>query len=417
MENHEIGDTFASGGQDSAEKQDVSPTPADPDIQHGIAQSDQQVDVGPSTAPADDSGDPNLNVSAQPVPIPSILVVGSQTFSVLPGGGFAIAHSTIQANGPAVTVQGVPWSLDRGQLIAGSSTLTLATGNTNGVLTAAGKTFTPLGHDRAIVEGHTLSINGPPTSISGTALSLASSGLVVGSEFFAFPTPAAGSLPETKAAVTFAGQKFTPLGGGSVAVGGNTLFRNGPAATISGTVVSVASSLLVVGSQTFALPTPGPSVLPNGVIIDGTTLGAGNSALTVSGTSYSLTSGSSGGYTLIYGSGQSSTTIRAKAGESLFLNAEGQVVVGSVTLPQTGSESIDLASVIMHGFGPINEAGTASVNGTDVETGIKDLNATASNNVAFTGEASTINIQNNLVICFACGVWVFLLWQNTGVWL
>ena len=386
----------------------------------------------------------------RPVPNPSVLEIGRQTFTALSSGGFAVADTTLQANGPAVTIQGVSVSLDKSSIVVGSSTLALPAGSGNGVLTAAGQTFTPLGGGSILLNGNTLSVNGPPATASGTILSLASSGLVVDSQIFALPTPALEVMHNTKNTITFAGETFTQLGSDAVAfhgttlvangavatisgtvisltssnlvVGsqtfalptpapklmsnankimtfagqtftqfgsdavafhGTTLVANGPAATISGTVISLASSNLVVGSKTFALPTPAPNAFPSAVVIDGTTLTAGASAVTISGNTLSLAFGSSGLYVAGHGSGSSTFSVPMTAGESALMDAEGHLVVVD------GSGDVGgLGSAIMLGFGPPNEAGTASATGKRIGTTPGNSSNATTGILGFTGKGS-----------------------------
>ena len=349
---------------------------ADPPSQPEAGQNDPEK---PNAPKLPDLGSDGI---IPPVPNPSVLEIGRQTFTALSSGGFVVADKTLQTNGPAVTIQGVSVSLDKSSIVVGSSTLALPTGSGNGVLTAAGQTFTPLGRGSILVNGNTLSVNGPPTTASGTVLSLASSGLVVDSQMFAFPTPAPVIMPNTKNTITFAGQAFTQLGSDAVAFHGTTLVANGPAATISGTVISLASSNLVVGSQNFALPTPAPNTLPSAVVIDGITLTAGGPVVTVSGNTLSLAFGSSGLYVAGHGSGSSTYSVPVTAGESASMDAEGHLVVD-------GSNDVGgLGSVIMFGFGPANEAGTASATGNGSGTTPGNSSNATTGVLGFTGKGS-----------------------------
>lgn len=359
-------------------KQDNAPEPetsvADPPLQPDTEQNSPDSSAGPNL---ENSGS---NDFIQPVPNPSILEIGRQTLTALPSGGFAVAGTTFRANGPAVTVQGVSVSLDSSQIIVGSETVLLPTGSANGVLTAAGQTFTPLSHGTILVNGNIISVNGPPTTASGTVMSLASSGLIVDSQTIAFPT----SPPNFMATeiITFAGQTFTRLESGAVAFDGMTLVANGPAASFSGTVVSLASSSLVIGSQTFAFPTSAPSAVPNAVVIDGNTLTAGGLAVTISGTTLSLVFGSSGLYVAVHGSGASTFSVPMTAGEVTSLDAEGQLAIG-------GSSDIGgLGSVIMFGFGPADTASKESITGNGISTIPGNSSNATTGILGFAGEGS-----------------------------
>ena len=361
-------------------KQGNAPEPGnlnvDPPSQPEAGQNDPEKPNAPELA---DLGSDGI---IRPIPNPSVLEIGRQTFTALTSGGFAVADTTLQANGPAVTIQGVSVSLDKSSIVVGSSTLALPTGSGNGVLTAAGQTFTPLGGGSILVNGNTFSVNGPPTTVSGTVLSLALSGLVIDSQIFALPTPAPEVIPNTKNTITFAGQTFTQLRSDAVAFHGTTLVANGPAATIAGTVISLASSNLVVGSQTFALPTPAPNAFHIAVVIDGTTLTAGASAVTISGKTLSLAFGSSGLYVGGHGSGSSTFSVPMTAGESASMDAEGHLVVD-------GSGDVGgLGSAIMFGFGPPNGAGTASATGKRIGMTPGNSSNATTGVLGFTGKGS-----------------------------
>ena len=141
---------------------------------------------------------------ATTAPTTSLLTVGSQTLTALPGSasGFSIDHSTLLPGSPAVVINGTTYSLNRaGSLIAGTSTIALATAGSrnanSGALTAGGETFTPLGGTAVVVDGTTISVGGAAITDHGTRLSLASNGLLVGSSTFAYATPAANTAVST----------------------------------------------------------------------------------------------------------------------------------------------------------------------------------------------------------------------------
>ena len=129
-------------------------------------------------------------------PTASLLAIGSQTLTALPGSevGFEIDHSTLLPGGSAISINGKLYSINGADsLIVGTSTIPLATvGSSNmsdGALTAGGETFTPLGSTAVVVDGSTISVGGSAITVNGTRLSLASNGLLVGSSTFAYATP------------------------------------------------------------------------------------------------------------------------------------------------------------------------------------------------------------------------------------
>ncbi len=144
-----------------------------------------------------------------PTATTSLLQIGSETLTALPGtaGGFEIGHSTLLPGSPAITIDGTIYSINKaGSLIAGTSTIALATAGSsntsNSALTAGGETFTPLGSTAVLVDGTTLSIGGPAITEDGTRLSLASNGLLVGSSTYAYATPVVNTATLTTASST-----------------------------------------------------------------------------------------------------------------------------------------------------------------------------------------------------------------------
>ena len=267
-----------------------------------------------STQPDPYLGDPKLkskpSLDGTTIPQPplaaSVITIGDQTLTALPKGGYSIADTTIQPNNPAITVHGTPISLGSSVLVVGLSTLSLESGNTNGVYVAGGVRFAKLDPGTILLGGNTLSVNGPATIVSGNAVSLASSGIVIAGQTFAFST----SAPEVMApsTLTIAGQTITQPGSSMAIVDGVTLSVNGVAKTVHDTVLSLASSGIVINGQTYALPTPAPDIAPrpdgiftiadqkvrllgsSAAIIDGMLLSINGPAETIFGKTISLAS-------------------------------------------------------------------------------------------------------------------------------
>ena len=157
-----------------------------------IMVSSTRISLGPSGVVVGTSTIPFSTLT----PTTSLLQIGSQTFTALPGSekGFEIDHATLFPGSSAIFVDGTRYSINEADsLIAGTSTIALATAGssnpTDSALTAGGETFTPLGSTAVVVDGSTLSVGGSAITADGTKLSLASNGLVVGSSTFAYATP------------------------------------------------------------------------------------------------------------------------------------------------------------------------------------------------------------------------------------
>jgi len=296
--------------------------------------------------------------SAPPQPIGPVVAIGGHTLTVLPSGGFAIADSTLHANDPAITILGTLVSVGSSELVAGSSTVKIPSGKPNGAFTAAGHAFTTQPGSGVIVAGNTLSVSGPAATVSGTVVSLASSGLIIGTQTFAIPTP--GPDPTTSS-------------------------TNGPATTISGIALSLAPSGVVIGDQTFALPPAAPGRVGDTVVIDGTTLTAGNPVITIAGMPVSLVTGTAGLYVAGLGPGSTAFSAPVIAGESISVNPAGQIAVDGTTVSGSAAGSMGLGSAIMLGFGAASTAAIASSMGG--YAGATQGNGSAATGVlGFTGE-------------------------------
>lgn len=164
------------------------------------------ISLGPSGVVV---GTSTLSLST-PTPAVSLLAIGSETLTALGGseGGFKIDDFTLLPGSSAAIINGTTLSINAADsLIVGTSTIPLATAGSgnkgNGVLTADGKTFTPLGSTAIVVDGTTISIGGSAITENGTRLSLASNGLLIGSSTFAYATPVANTATVSTASGTF----------------------------------------------------------------------------------------------------------------------------------------------------------------------------------------------------------------------
>ena len=238
--------------------------------------------------------------STTPLAPQSILTIGAQTFTVNPTG-FKINDAAISPGGTAHTVDGTVISLGQSGILAiGSSTVSPTSPSPTTILTVAGHTFMP-NPSAFSIAGSIVSAGGPAVTVDRTTISLDQLGaLAVGSTtiFLTDPSP----TPFATKAFTVAGQAFTP-NPSAFSIAGTTISADGPAVTISRTIVSLGQNgALGIGSSTISLPpllettpnkvytvagqtfTPNPSAFP----VAGTIVSAGGPAATVDGTLISL---------------------------------------------------------------------------------------------------------------------------------
>lgn len=101
-----------------------------------------------------------------------------------------------------------------------------------------------------------LSINGPAATVNGMAVTLGPSELVIGSSTYAVSAiPSQKLHPDAStsqlgAVLTVGGVVYTATQGNALVIGSTTLTVGGSASTISGIIVSVGSSGVVIGSST-----------------------------------------------------------------------------------------------------------------------------------------------------------------------
>ena len=183
-----------------------------------------------------------------PPPTPTFTVAG-QTLTPAPAG-FAIGHQSVLPGGPAVTVDGSTFSL------ASESNALIVNGKTSPlpppppstpILTLAGQIITPAPTGFAI-GGQSVQPGGPAVTVDGSTFSLASSGsnaLIVNGK----TTP----LPWTPlSAFTVGSQTFTAAPAG-FKVGTQSVAPGAPAVMVDGTLISLDSSELIIGTSTVPL--------------------------------------------------------------------------------------------------------------------------------------------------------------------
>ncbi len=197
-------------------------------------------------------GSSTVNLLAQ-TPGPSNLFhVGDETFTANPTGFSIAGGSQILPGGTPAFVSGTPLSLDTsGVLHIGSASIDLANETPAAdIITIAGQTIAA-DPSGFLLDGDSVAPGGTPVTISGTAVSLGLDGeLHIG-------TGAISLAPlQTPAPGVFTvdGLIFTSEGN-AVVVDGATLTDGGRAVTLQGTIVSLeADGSLVVGGSTVAIP-------------------------------------------------------------------------------------------------------------------------------------------------------------------
>ena len=330
------------------------PSDIDPGVRH---QESSQQGSG-STGPAEKSGDhvgssEDPNSTGEPnqdVPKDSSLPTQSQVTSLSTITTNSAAQPTPQNETPDPGN-----SISSHEFFVAESTITLA-----GHIVVADPS-------RVHVEGMKVSLNQGPASISGAAALYQGNSILVASQIFHLSTPV------DEGATTVAVQKVVPVDNG-VSIQGTFVTGTNPV-IISGTTVSVDNSHLYFGSKSYPLPTRIPASLTtfangavvfpisNAVSIYGTTLTAGAPAATLSGTTVSLDTSNN----LIFGgTGQALPSFsrkKSKSGEVTTINnvavellPSGISVAGTTLTP--GGSAVEASGM------PVSFGATALIVGT-----------------------------------------------------
>lgn len=314
-----------------------------------------------------------------------VITAAGYPVTVFPNGNVLIAGTTLAPNAPAVTIAGTPVSVGSNGLVVGTSTFITSSSVAALPLTAAGQPVNPLPNGNVLIAGTTLTPNAPAITIAGTPISLAISALVVGTSTIPLPSSAASSI------IAAAGHPVTVLPDGNVLIAGTTLTPNTPLITIAGTRVSFGTNGLVIGTSTIPLSSlPLPSTITvagqtfpitqvvNGVVLAGTTLKLGQSAM-ISGTPVTL--GSSG---LVVGT----STIPLQSVGSALANANGNNI--------GNGNSNGIGRFILSGIngGLAAPSATGSANSNQSQT---NGTGAAGGTEAFLGGSSKVDVRRGVV--------------------
>ena len=242
-----------------------------------------------------------------------------------------------------------------------SSAMTAATLS---VLAFGDLSITEFSRSQYAVDSRTLVAGGPAVTVSGMAISLAASAILVNGLTQAFPSATQSAIPPP---LTIGSSTITANPLGQYIIGTQSLAPGGPAITVSGTTISLAqsASALIVNGITQTIPitptplptylqTPDPSLILGGTILTANSAGAyilgtqalvpGGPGIIISGTTVSLASSDAAiivnGHTYTEEtSPKTPTSYRVIAtidGETVSLNSAGVYEIGSQTIRPGG---------------------------------------------------------------------------------
>ena len=169
----------------------------------------------------------------------------------------------------------------------GTSTVAIPVGDAH-IVTVGEQTFTVSGGDVVLGEGTTLNAATPTAVVAGTTFSLGPSGIVASSPEGTSTVPIPVGNSEV---VTIGGEVYTVVGGELVLGPGTTIGAGDAAITSNGTTFSVGSTGIVVQSE------GGTTTVP----ITETETGTGDSAEFTGGASRSVNDGTQWAVLLVVG--------------------------------------------------------------------------------------------------------------------
>ncbi|CAD6592468.1 MAG: hypothetical protein ASARMPRED_006304 [Alectoria sarmentosa] len=245
------------------------------------------------------------------------ITVGGQTIAV-EANALSVAGTNLKPGDPGITIDGTPISLGSSIFVVGSRTETLS--SPPSAITAPPSYITVGGQtigvgSSAIIDGTTLQPADPGIIVDGTRVSLGSSILVVGThtQNLNLLQPTATAAPSY---MTIGGETIT-VAASSIVVAGHTVIPGGPAEMVDGTLISLGSSILVIGTKTMSFTLPAASISASSsegigaMILKGLGgIGVGTVAAPIQTTSYNGTRGVNG--TVVFMGGAKRGDIRFK---------------------------------------------------------------------------------------------------------
>lgn len=323
-------------------------------------------------------GDSTINLLvAQTAPASAVLLTaGGQLFTANPSG-FDIGKLRIAPGEPAVTISGTPISLaSSGVVFIGDAAVSLQQGQTSvpKLFTVADKTFTAYPAGFNIGDSR-IGLSSPTITISGTPVFLGPSGiLVIGS--LTTSLSATPMEPSTARIFTVGGQTFSadPIG---FNVAGSRVVPGGTPIILAGTTVSLSpSGVLNIGDSAISLPTL-QTAAPRVYTVGGLALTAESSGAVLIG-----------GTTIVPG-GLGATI----SGKPISLAPSGVIAIGSSTytlpVPTTRRDEIIVFTTAGLVF-TRKSTGQVIFNGTSISPGGPPI--------SISGTQVSLNTQGRLVV-------------------
>ena len=279
--------------------------------------------------------------TTNPIPTETTISLGSHAVVAGPSGVHVDGVEVSPSQSPASISGGA--AINQGKsIVVASQILHLPTRTPLSTTVIAGQTVVPIANG-VLIQGTSVTSTSPVV-ISGITVSVDKSHLYVGGK--SYPLPTASPTP----VVTLDNRAIALPMSNAVSIYGTTLTAGAPAATISGTAISLdSSSNLIFDGTAQALPSfPQPTfktdhvttinsvavqLLPTGISVAGTTLTPGAPPVTASGSIVSLGS-------TVLAAGTSSVPVSFRIPQSLITTIGGQVVTAAPSAVRIGSVTL-----------------------------------------------------------------------------
>ena len=296
------------------------------------------------------------NSNGQDIPTAPDTIVGGVTASAV-DSGYAVGGTILTPEAPPVTVDNTPISVGSSVVVIGDGTFALTSHDppaTSLPPSIGGQQISAV--SGGIIAGNVNNPYGSQATVSGTPISAGTNNVIIdGSTFVssvAISTPAA-TLPRID------GQNIQTAPDGGIIIGGST-FSPGAQITIAGTSVSIGISTIIIDGSAYtraaATQTAAESAL---VLLGGSTISAGGPAATMSGTIISVLPDSGG---VLIGSSTYALEIQTESNGNIVFPEGITISAGGAAATISG----ELVSILPGGEGVLVGSRTKSPVGMTV---------------------------------------------------
>ncbi|KAL9087673.1 MAG: hypothetical protein Q9165_006597 [Trypethelium subeluteriae] len=334
-DNGDLQDPSGAGGSSSGGQDGSSPSHFASGGYHAGGESPSPAGIGGAHLGAGNSAIQTPNLQDADLPL-ARFTVGGSTFTAQSGQPVILGSTTLKAGDSAVTIGSQVVSIGDSGVVVGTRTVSYSavTAPAAAVFTAGETVYSAQAGKPLIVNGITLSPGGGAATVDGQIISLGVSDIMFGTRTLQFDDAAA--VTASGAVITIGSSLLTAITqNGHFAIGSEVLAIGGPAETIAGETVSVASLGIVIGGTTHSF-----SQIPAAA----TSSSELEASFSISGTPYTAYESPDNPSTaVIFGANGIPTTISVGGsaatidGQAVSLDSAGVIVGSSSITPSSAS--------------------------------------------------------------------------------